>query len=327
MLGRHARSTATLLAVAAMVLSLVGVQAQERQYRVAVLTPGEAMAPLLSALKEGLARLGLQEGRNITFVVEETAGDVSQLSERAARLVALNPDVIFTVGTALTAAIKQATTTIPIVFTYVSDPVKGGFVASFASSGNNLVGVSHTAVPLAGKRLEVLQQIAPQIKKVLAIVAPNESIALASYQAIQEPAHKLGIDIIRHDATTPEGIQEALQNITKGSVDAIYLIPSHLGTVNIDPLIAKSLQDKLPLIVHDNDMVKKGALVSYGSDARGAGLQAAQLVAKVLHGAKPSELPIQMPQQLRLVLNLRTAREIGLTIPLSVMERVDDIVE
>lgn len=110
MLRRNARSTATLLAVAAMVLSLAGVQAQERQYRVAVLTPGAILAPVLTALKEGLAQLGLQEGRNITFVVEETAGEVSGLPERTARLLALNPDLLFTVGTEPTAAAKQATT-------------------------------------------------------------------------------------------------------------------------------------------------------------------------------------------------------------------------
>ena len=324
---RKSLFTASLLAVAAVVLSLAGVQAQERQYRVAVLTPGATLAPVLTALKEGLAPLGFQEGHNITFVVEETSGDVSQLPERAARLVALNPDLIFTVGTAPTAAAKRATTTLPIVFTYVSDPVKGGFVASFASSGNNLVGISNAAVPLAGKRLEVLHQIAPQVKKVLAIVAANESIALASYQALQEPAHKLGIDIIRHDATTPEGIQDVLQSVPQGSVDAIYLIPSNVVVARIDLLIAKARQDKLPLVVHETDIVKKGALVSYGSDMRAQGLQAAKLVAKVLRGAKPSELPIQMPEQLRLVVNLRTAREIGLTIPITVMERVDDIVE
>jgi len=309
------------------VLRLAGVQAQGQQYRVAVLTPGATLAPVLTALKEGLAQLGLQEDHNITFVVEETSGEVSQLPERAARLVALNPDLIFTVGTAPTTAVKQATTTVPIVFTYVSDPVKSGFVASFGSSGNNLVGISNAAVPLAGKRLEVLHQIAPQAKKVLAIVAANESVALASYQALQDTAHKLGIDIIRYDVTTPQGIQDVLQNVSQSSVDAIYLIPSNLGVAQIDLLVAKSRQDKLPLVVHDTDMVKKGALVSYGSDARAAGLQAAKLVAKVLRGTKPSELSIQMPEHLRLVINLRTAREIGLTIPLSVMERVDDIVE
>jgi putative ABC transport system substrate-binding protein len=324
---RNTLFTAALLVVAAVVLSLAGVQAQERQYRVAILTPGATLAPVLTALKEGLAQQGLQEGHNITFIVEETLGDVSQLPERAARLLALHPDLIFTVGTEPTAVAKRATTVLPIVFTYVSDPVKGGFVASYASSGNNMVGISNAAVPLAGKRLEVLHQIAPQVKKVLAIVAANESIALASYLALQEPAHKLGIDLIRHDVTTPEGIQEVLQNAPQGSVDAIYLIPSSLGVAQIDLLIAKARQDRLPLVVHDTDMVKKGALVSYGSDARGQGLQSPKLVAKVLRGAKPSELPIQMPEELRLVLNLRTAREIGLTIPLAVMERVDDLVE
>jgi ABC-type uncharacterized transport system substrate-binding protein len=327
MLGRHARSTATLLAVAAMVLSLVGVQAQERQYRVAVLTPGATLAPVLAALKEGLAQQGLQEGHNITFVVEETLGDVSQLSERAARLLALNPDLLFTVGTEPTAAAKRATTTLPIIFTYVSDPVKRGFIASFASSGNNIVGISNAAIPLTGKRLEVLQQMAPQIKKVLAIVAANELISLASYDALQETADKLGIDVIRRDITTLGDVQDVLQNVPQGSVDAIYLIPASVMVAHIDLLIAKARQDKLPLVVHEADMVKQGALLSYGSDARAQGLQAAKLVAKVLRGAKPSDLPIQMPEQLRLVLNLRTAREIGLTIPLSVMERVDDIVE
>jgi putative ABC transport system substrate-binding protein len=173
----------------------------------------------------------------------------------------------------------------------------------------------------------VLHHIAPQTSKMLTIMAANESVALASYQALQEPAQKLGIEIIRHDATTPEGIQDVLQNVSKGSLDAIYLIPSNLGVAYIDLLVAKARQDKIPLMVHETDLVKKGSLVSYGADSRTQGLQAAKLVAKVLRGARPVELPIQMPDQLHLVINLRTAREIGLNIPLSVLERADNIVE
>jgi len=318
---------AVLLAVWALLVGGVAVEAQAPHYRVAILNPGQLGGPALEGLREGLAQLGYKEGKDIALLVEDAQGEVTSLADRAARLVEAKPDVIFTIGTTPTAMAKQATTTIPIVFTLVGDPLRSGFIASYASSQNNLTGITNSAGPLTGKRLEILQEIAPGIKRVLALVAPQESAATVSFKFLAEAAPKLGIELRRHDVSSKEEIEQILQAVPQGTVDAIYYIPSSLVGGNLSLLIHKAKEDRIPLTVTDYSMVEQGALVSYGSDLRLLGLQAAKLVAKILKGAKPAELPIQTPEQLPLAINLTTARAIGLDIPPSVLERTERIVE
>jgi putative ABC transport system substrate-binding protein len=172
-----------------------------------------------------------------------------------------------------------------------------------------------------------LQEVAPAIKRVLAIVAAQESIAESAFQLLDETAKKLEIQVLRRDVTTREEIEQVLREIPAGVVDAIYHVPSSLVGAHIDLLIQKAKQEKLPLIVHEDSMVNKGALVSYGADFRLQGRQAARLVAKILKGTNPADIPIQTPDKLILAVNLSTAQAIGLTLPLNVLERADRMVE
>src|SRR5712691_8441220 len=174
---------------------------QARHYRVAVLTPGLSFVPVLEGLQEGLAQLGYVPGKNVTLVVEDTHGAVPDLAQRAARLVAAKPDVLVTVGTPHTRAAKQATTSVPIVFTRVGDPLQYGIIASYASSQNNLTGISTYSNPLTGKRLELLQEIAPGIKRILAAVATHEENAQLAFQRLAETAQKLEIQVLHHGVT------------------------------------------------------------------------------------------------------------------------------
>jgi putative ABC transport system substrate-binding protein len=318
---------AVLWALWALLISGVAVEAHSPRYRVAVLNPGGTFNVALEGLREGLAQLGYQEGQEITFLVEDVQGKVASLAERAAKLVEAKPDVIFTLGAAPTAAAKQATTTLPIVFAFVADPLRLGLIASYASSQNNLTGITSHAGPLSGKRLEILREVAPGIKRVLVLVAPQESVAEVSFQFLAEAAPKLGIELLRHDVRSKEDIEQLLQAMPKGAMDAIYFVPAILVGANIDLLIRKGKQDRIPLVVTETSMVERGALVSYGAEFRLLGIQAAKLVAKILKGAKPSDTPIQTPEQLPLAINLTTARVIGLNIPPSVLERADRVVE
>jgi putative ABC transport system substrate-binding protein len=286
------------LAAAALLLSVSRDGAQGRQYRIGVLTSGETFNLALDGLREGLAQLGYQEGKDIAFMVEDAQGDVASLADRAARLVTAQPDIMFTMASAPTAAAKQATTTIPIVFAFVADPLRLGLVASYASSQNNLTGISSHAGPLSGKRLEILQEVAPGIKRVLTLVAPRENVAAMSFEFLAEVAPKLGIELRRHDVTSKAEIEQVLKALPKDAVDAIYFIPSSLVMTNLDLLIHKAKEDRIPLAVSETSMVERGALVSYGAEFRLLGIQAAKLVAKLLKGAKPSEVPIQTPEQL-----------------------------
>jgi len=303
------------------------VGAQTSGYRIGVLTPGGDFAPVLEGLRQGLAQLGYVEGRQVSFIVEDTKMEALEPVKAAMRLIATKPDLLVTVATSHTAAAKQVTENVPIVFAVLTDPVQSGFVASYASSKNNLTGVSNAAAPLSGKRLEILKEIVPGIKRGLAIVAVKETIAPKSFQFLAESASKFGVQLIRRDVTTKEELETILLDTPKGSVDAIIHVPAILLRNHISLLVEKAKKDKLPFGVHSEELVKKGALVSYGEDNRLIGIQAARLVVKVLKGVPPADIPIETPERPLLVINSTTAKIIGLKIPRQVLDRVDRIVE
>ncbi len=315
------------VAICAMLFAGSPVGAQTSGYRIGVLTPGGDFAPVLEGLRQGLAQLGYVEGRQVSFIVEDTKMEALEPVKAAMRLIATKPDLLVTVATSHTAAAKQVTENVPIVFAVLTDPVQSGFVASYASSKNNLTGVSNAAAPLSGKRLEILKEIVPGIKRGLAIVAVKETIAQKSFQFLAESASKFGVQLIRRDVTTKEELETILLDTPKGSVDAIIHVPAILLRNHISLLVEKAKKDKLPFGVHSEELVKKGALVSYGEDNRLTGIQAARLVVKVLKGVPPSDIPIETPEQPILVVNRTTAKTIGLRIPREFLEHADRIVD
>ena len=202
--GSRAWGGALVLTVWTLLMGGVPAGAQPPRSRVAVLTPGMHFSLALEGLREGLAQLGYHEGKDLAFLVEDTHGEVASRASRAAKIVEAHPDVIFTIGTALTIAAKQATTTLPIVFVFVGDPLRSGLIASYASSQNNVTGIANYAGPLSGKRLEVLQEVVLGVKRVLAVVATHEENAQIAFQRLAETAQKLAIQVLRHDVTTRE---------------------------------------------------------------------------------------------------------------------------
>jgi putative tryptophan/tyrosine transport system substrate-binding protein len=324
---RRLALTAALLVVWVVLSGVSAGSPGSNHFRIAVLISRLTFNPVLEGLREGLARLGYREGENLTFLIEEVQGELANLGSRAAKLVEAKPDIIFTITTAPTIAAKQATTTIPIVFAVVGDPLRSGLIASYASSQNNLTGITNSAGPLSGKRLEILQEIAPAIKRVLVLVAPQESVSTASFEYLAEAAPKLGIELLRQDVSSKDEIEQILNAVPKGAVDAMYFVPSTLVGTHIALLIHKATEVRIPLAVSEYPMVELGALMSYGADLRLLGIQGARLVAKIMKGAKPSEIPVQMPEQLPLALNLATAKAIGLDIPRNILERTDRFVE
>lgn len=298
-----------------------------RNVRIAVLTPGLAFGPLLAAFREGLDQLGYREGSNLALLVEDTKGIGPEVRSLAQSVVATKPDVVVTIGTAHSVAAKAATSTIPIVFTWVGDPVKSGLVPSYATSGNNLTGVSVYSGPLSGKRLEILKEIAPNARRVLCIVAAKESIAEISFGIAQKTADQLGLVLIRRDVGSRDDIVRELADVPAGTFDAIYHVPSGLVSAHLGLLIQRAKQDRVAMMVHEDDFVAAGALASYGADYRRMGAQTARVVVKVLGGVTPAEIPIQVPDKLFLAINLATAKSIGVKPPLTVLERADRIVE
>ena len=294
---------------------------------VGVLTPGLAYDPVLQGLRQGLLKLGYREGREIKLLVEDCQGDVVYFEPRAAMLAEAKPNVFFTVATAPSMAVHRMARSIPMVFSVVGDPVQAGLVASFASSGNNVTGVTSSSAPLSGKRLEFLLQIAPKTKKILALVSVKENISEVSFKNLAETAQKLGVHILRRDVVNAKDVEKVLLEKWVGKADAVYHVPSILVSAQIDALIAKAIRERLPLTVYDDSQVDKGALVSYGGDFRSFGVQAAKLVVKILRGTKPAELPVETPDRLLLAVNAGTAKVIGLKIPDAILERADKVVE
>jgi putative tryptophan/tyrosine transport system substrate-binding protein len=323
------RASSVLLLTIMLTLTLGGLsRAQSTAVRrIGVLTPGGDFAAVVEGLRQGLALLGYEEGKQIAFIIEDTKMETVDPVKAAVRLVAAKPDLLVTVATSHTAAAKQATALIPIVFTVLADPVQSGFVASFASSKNNLTGVSNSLAALSGKRIELLKEMAPGIKRALAIVTTNEQIAQKTFPSLADAAQKFGIQFVRRDVAGKEDIENVLRDTPRGSVDAMILVPAILLRNNIGLLVDKAKKDKLPFGVHTEELVKKGALVSYGEDNRQIGIQTARLVAKVLKGVLPAEIPIETPERPVLVVNLTTAKTIGLKIPREFLEHVDRIVE
>jgi putative ABC transport system substrate-binding protein len=295
--------------------------------RIGVLTPGGDFAPALEGLRQGLAQLGYVEGKQVSFIVEDTKMETLDPVKSAKKLLEAKPHLLVTVATSHTAAAKQVAGNLPIVFTLLTDPVQGGFVASYASSKNNLTGVSNNVAPLSGKRLEVLNQMVPGIKRALAVVSVKEIIAQKSFQFLAESASRFDVQLTRRDVTTRDDLEKVLLDTPKGSVDAIILVPAILMRNHITLLVEKALKDRLPLGVHTEELVKKGALVSYGEDSHLIGAQTARILVKVLKGIQPSDIPIETPERPVLVVNRTTAKAIGLKIPREFLERVDRIVE
>lgn len=301
--------------------------AQSSGFRIAVLTPGLSRKAVFVGLKEGLNRFGYREAENISFVVEDTEGEVSELLHRAKNLLESKPDVLVAVTTTHAVALQEATNSAPIVFAWVGDPIGSGLAASYNSSKNNLTGVSNYAGPISGKRLEVLKEIAPRTKRILTLVDPNDAGSRIAVKYLEEAAAKLRVTLVRRETTNRQEVEKVIAAVAKDSVDAIYFSPSNVVGAQFDLLLKKSREDKLPFVAAEAAWVEKGALFSYAADFRLVGAQAGRLVAKVLRGEKPSEIPTETPEKFLLVVNMTAAKSIGLKMPRNVLERIDRIVE
>jgi ABC-type uncharacterized transport system substrate-binding protein len=295
--------------------------------RIAIFTPGLGLAAVHKGMEEGLNRLGYIDGKSINFLLEDTKGSTADLSARAATLMGSKPDLLFTVTIPHTMAAKQATSSVPVVFAWVGNPVSAGLVAYYPYSKSNVTGVTSTTDSLSGKRLEVLLEIAPKAKRLLVIVASNESVSTSSFQSLDQAAKKLGVKLVRHDVTSDEEIKTVLDKTSKGSVDAIFNTSSILVRSNIDLLINKSKLDRIPLSVNEDGLVDRGALTSYGPDSRLIGRQAANLINKILSGAKPGEIMVEPPDRFFFAINQTTAKQIGLTISRGILERADRVIQ
>ena len=309
--------------VAACVLSSAKADAGEvrRPYRVGVLNEAWAVNhPTVEGLKAGLKELGLEDGRDITFDIHFTKGDPSATSTAAAALTKGQTDLLFTSNEAATQAAKDATQKVPIVFTLVGNPVAAGIVKNLAYPGGNLTGVSSLSTELVPKRIETLQKLVPTVRRVWTIYHATDPSSVAAARKAQEAGARLKLQMVDRPVRTAEELERALKELRPGDA----LLPPDIATMDIPAVILEaSLASRIPAVFPAALWVGPGGLVSYGPDYYAQGVQAARLVAKILRGARPQDLPVEGADKIDLAVNLKTANLLRLTVPRTVLLRAN----
>jgi len=329
MIGR--REFITLLGGAAAAWPLATrAQQTERVRRIGVLTylaanDAEGQARY-AAFTQALGQLGWTEGR--TLRIDARWANAGDIQRHAAELVAAAPDVLVAAtGTATVAALLQATRTIPIVFAIVIDPVGAGFVASMAQPGGNATGFTVYEYSMSGKWLELLKEIAPGVTRAAVLRDPAVASGIGQFGAVQIVAPALGVQLTPIDVRDTGEIERAVAAFAKGSNGGVIVTASALGTAHRELIATVAARHKLPAVFPSRPYVTSGGLISYGPDIIDQFRRVAGYVDRILKGEKPSDLPVQAPTKYELVINLKTAKALGLDLPATVLARADEVIE
>jgi putative tryptophan/tyrosine transport system substrate-binding protein len=288
--------------------------------------PASAYAGRVEALRAGLRQLGYVEGKNI--VIEfRWAETVDQLHELAVELVRTNVDVIFAMSSTEVEATRQATTTIPIVFATHADPVGLGHVASLARPGGNITGLTTILTDLVAKELEGLKEAVPQATRIGVLFSPTAPSHRPAVQAVETAGEKLGVQLVTVPARTVEDFEGAFSTMSREHVGGFVVVNAPLTVSHRARLADLALTHRLPGMFGTRENVEAGGLMSYGSDYNDMVQRAATYIDKILKGAKPADLPVEQASKYRLVINLKTAKALGLEIPPTLLARADEVIE
>jgi ABC-type uncharacterized transport system substrate-binding protein len=280
-----------------------------------------------AAFAERLQQLGWDEDRNLRIEERRTGGDAELARKFAAELVALAPDVILTTGSAGLVPVLQATRTTPIVFTIVPDPVGAGFVNSLAHPGGNATGFSQFEYRLTSKWLELLKEVAPHVTRVAVLREPGLTAAIAQFAALEAVAPSLRVELVPLNMRGPADIDQAFDTFAQSRADGLIVASGPLTAAHRDPIIKAAARHKLPAVYTTRFMAADGGLLSYGPDFVEQYRRAADYVDRILRGEKPADLPVQAPTKYELVINMRTAKALGLDVPPAVLARADEVIE
>src|SRR5262245_53269625 len=322
------RKFITLLGVAASWPLVVGAQPRGKVYRIGFLgvTSRAEYGRQVDALRTGLRQLGYEEGNNIVFEYRWAEGRYDRLPQLAAELVNLNIDVLVAHSTPGSRAAKQATSTIPIVMSAVADPVDVGLVASLARPGGNLTGLTFFLAEICAKRVELLREAIPTLTRMAVMVNPSNPSHPIVLEVMQRTAGALGVELVPVEVKTRDDIAAAIAGVATRPASALVTIEDPLVISNAGQIAALALQNRLPLIGF-KPQAEAGALMEYGPDIVDLFYRSATLVHKILKGTPPANLPIERAVKFELIVNLKTAKTLGVTVPLILIAGADEVIE
>jgi putative ABC transport system substrate-binding protein len=302
-----------------------------RMRRIGVLIPATADAAdyqaRVGAFLQGLQQSGWTIGQNLRIDIRWATTNPADIRRHAAELVGLAPDVILVNGVAAVAPLLEATRTVPIVFAAVADPVAAGFVDSLARPGGNATGFSTVEYSFGGKWLELLKQIAPSVTRVAVIRDPAISVGIGLFSAVQSAASLVGVELSPVNVRDADEMDRAISAFARGSNGGLIVTPSAWAYAQRDAIVALVAQHKLPAVYFHSSFVKDGGLISYGPDLVDQYRRAAAYVDRILKGEKPADLPVQAPTKYELIINLKTAKALGLDIPPMLLALADEVIE
>jgi putative tryptophan/tyrosine transport system substrate-binding protein len=299
---------------------------QARVYRVGVVLEGGPYYAAVDGLKDGLKELGFVEGKQYVLEIRDLKGDRRAAEAAARSLEGEKVDLIYTVTTSVTIVVKRATTEVPIVFTVGSDPVATGLVESFARPGGRLTGV-HQSGNLTGKRLEILKAILPSLHRVVTFYDPSNPTTFEETKSAREAARQLKIEYVERQVASVEELRLGVTALKSQDADAFFFTGDAMVGSQAQFIIDTARAKKLPTMFAERALVAQGALAGYGNSYHEAGRLSAKYVRQVLTGSSPQDLPVESLSRVELVVNQKTAREIGVTIPQAMLLRADEVIE
>jgi putative tryptophan/tyrosine transport system substrate-binding protein len=321
----------TVLALGAMLFALCSTadaQQPKKVPRIGYLTAASAsaMVPRANAFRQGLRELGYVEGKNIVIEYQYADGKLDRLPALAAELVRLNVDIIVSGGPAATRPAREATSTIPIIMAQDGDPVGNGFVASLAQPGGNITGLSTVAPEMSGKRLELMKEIVPKLSRVAVFGNSSDPGNARVLKETELAAAAFGLKVQYIEVVSLADIETAFRSASKGRADAVVLIPNPILAPHRALVADLAVKSRLP-VIYDTQYVEAGGLMTYGVNLPDLDRRAATYVDKILKGAKPADLPVEQPTKFEFIINLKAAKQIGLTIPPNVLARADKVIK
>jgi putative ABC transport system substrate-binding protein len=286
-----------------------------------------ALLARTEAFRQGLRELGYVEGKNIVIEYRSAEGKTERLPELAAELVRLKVELIVTAGSTSTRLVKEATSTIPVVMAFDDDPVGNGFVASLARPGGNITGLSSLAPELSGKQVELLKETVPKLSRVAVLGTSTRPGTTQALKETEVAAKALGVQLQYVDILAPEDIETAFRAASKGRAEAIIVLQTPITFSHRTQVADLAAKNRLPTISFSSEFVEAGGLMSYGVSVTDLFRRAATYVDKILKGRKPADLPVEQPIKFEFIINLKAAKQIGVTIPQSVLYRADKVIK